>query len=123
MEFKLILFFAILYYFIAEVSLMILIVFPPKKIGIYGYRTTRSIKNTSNWKYANLIAPKLGMLIFFIGFLIMLIIIVSFRKWITLANLELFIFSIIIGIVINSIIFIVIVEGKLKKFEQEQNEG
>jgi uncharacterized membrane protein len=50
---------------------LILYFFPPKKINsIYGYRTPRSIKNQSNWDFAQKLGGKF-MLIF--GFIIFLI--------------------------------------------------
>jgi uncharacterized membrane protein len=50
---------------------LILYFFPPKKINsIYGYRTPRSMKNQSNWDFAQKLGGKF-MLIF--GFIIFLI--------------------------------------------------
>jgi len=50
---------------------LILYFFPPKKINsIYGYRTPRSIKNQSNWDFAQKLGGKF-MLIF--GFIIFLV--------------------------------------------------
>jgi uncharacterized membrane protein len=60
---------AILFSF--SIAGLVLYLFPPKKInGIYGYRTPRSIKNQSNWDYAQKLGGKF-MLIF--GFVIFLI--------------------------------------------------
>src|SRR5688572_16208810 len=42
---------------------------PPKKInGLYGYRTTRSMKNPENWHFANKLAPKYMFIIAQIAF-------------------------------------------------------
>jgi uncharacterized membrane protein len=50
---------------------LILYFFPPKKINsIYGYRTPRSMKNQSNWDFAQKLGGKF-MLIF--GFIIFLV--------------------------------------------------
>lgn len=39
--------------------------FPPKKINLmYGYRTTRSMKNIESWKVANSYAAQLMIIIF-----------------------------------------------------------
>ena len=39
--------------------------FPPKKINIlYGYRTTRSMKDTESWKIANSYAAQLMIILF-----------------------------------------------------------
>jgi uncharacterized membrane protein len=40
------------------------LLFPPKSINmIYGYRTSKSMKNKENWKFANHFFPKWGILL------------------------------------------------------------
>jgi uncharacterized membrane protein len=96
---------------------MITKIFPPKKINmVYGYRTTRSMKNQANWDYAQQIAPREMLR----------------AGWLVLAfSLSGLVFpsttgvQTITGLILMTIIFIIMVrrtEKALKHFENSAHE-
>ncbi|MGR6897745.1 SdpI family protein [Rummeliibacillus sp. TYF-LIM-RU47] len=92
---------------------LILLYKPPKDInGLYGYRTTRSMKNKVLWKEGNKYSAKL--LILFGVILMVLDIVVS----LAFSNGEYTILVIIGLMIVSSIFLIMVVERKLKQLEK-----
>ena len=91
---------------------------PPKKInGLYGYRTTRSMKNPENWLFANKLAPKYMIILTQVAFVIALLYFFLFKDIFSFTPIFLpinflFCFS-LLGI-------IPLVENKLKHFEEKK---
>lgn len=91
--------------------------FPPKGIGPYGYKTPRSMKNESNWKYANAYSNKL-MYQLSHGYIILLLsVLVIFRQ--VMSN-SLFGLLFTGSTVLMVVLLIGITEYKLKQFEKKQ---
>jgi hypothetical protein len=92
--------------------------FPPTEIGPYGYKTPRSMKNIANWNYANSLSNKLMYRLANGYIIIMLIVLLGFRPYITNK-----IFSVIFSvlIVLQVVLMIGITEYKLKQFEKKQS--
>ena len=83
---------------------------PPKKINwIYGYRTNRSIKDESSFKFANRVSANLLMLFFVLTFAISVLVGQVFKT----TNLFWLVF---IGLALT----IIITEIKLKKFQNDR---
>jgi uncharacterized membrane protein len=99
---------------------LILYLFPPKKInGIYGYRTPRSMKNQSNWNYAQKLGGKYMMIFAVVISITQMILgyaITSLNN-----NLDYIMPFQLITMIVLMIIMLVICEMKLKAFENKVN--
>ncbi|HCQ30729.1 MAG TPA: hypothetical protein DIU39_10610 [Flavobacteriales bacterium] len=95
---------------------LILLKFPPKKINhLYGYRTARSMKSQKHWDYAQRISAKkiilygcLFIFLSFAGFFIPLN-----NKYLALLAIG--------SVIVLSVIYILDVEGALKKKFPEED--
>lgn len=107
------------YYLLWMLMGLIFYLKPPKKInGLYGYRTTRSMKNQENWHFANKLAAKYMILITQVAFAVALLYFFLFKDTLSFTPVFLpinFLFCfVLLGI-------IPLVENKLKHFEEKQN--
>lgn len=102
----------------ACVPLILFFLFPPKKINsIFGYKTSRSLKNQKNWDYAQKFSSQLFLLIPAILFLTQLSL--FFDKSKDLINIILYIS--IFEYTLFSIIVILMTEHNLKKLDSENH--
>ena len=90
--------------------------YPPKKINyLYGYRTSRSMKNQQTWDYANQIGPDM---IIKTGFFLFLVAALSFWLYDTKTAVIISVIAMVVGLTLG----IVICEMKLaQRFDKKGN--
>lgn len=96
--------------------------FPPKKInGVYGYRTSSSMKSQQNWDYAQKIFPTY----FFYSILIFVVEIILIKMFfyhvVKEHKVEFFVFLITGLSTIHVLGIIPIIESKIKQFEKNNS--
>jgi len=92
---------------------------PPQTINsLYGYRTSRSMKNPENWHFANKLSARFMIKGSVIGLLIFLVSFVFLKGQIAISTLTL---ANLIVLCISLVAVIPLVEIKLKKFEKSRS--
>lgn len=98
---------------------LVLYIYPPKKInGIYGYRTTRSMKNQENWDYAQKLGGKYMMI--FAAVIAITQITLGYTITSLIYKIDYIMPFQLITMIVLVIIMFVICERKLKAFENQQ---
>lgn len=93
-----------------------LYLFPPKSANwFYGYRTTRSMKNQTNWDYAQKMGAKLMIQFSLINFVVLSIIGFVMEKYLSLFELVIPIQS--VTLILLCFLMLWVGEKRLKSFE------
>jgi hypothetical protein len=94
---------------------------PPQfsKCNISGYKTSLSLKNKSNWDYANKIAPKIIATHILIGQVVLQLILLFIHSEFN-TFVHLFVFDILF-LVVNYLFAVYKIEVKLKKFDADNS--